>query len=569
MIIAIIGFVKPDPKYHDLNKNPGLLPLRLGNAQVKTNSWTFVQIYDLSEIIAKFGEINNSFDQLKNLILSTFKNNQTNKEFFNTINIVNLLRNKVKIQFDQLNPILTTRSKRGLINGLGEIIKSITGNLDNSDAEKFENAIHQVSETQNKMKNILNSQITILDSTVQTFKKNTDILSKDQLVLESKVKQIEIILKRRNELNRENDHYLQTQNALAQFILSFQLIYDLLEKIEVAISFSKTNTFHNSIIEPKELFIEIQNVNTLLSNDNKFPFEANIENLLLFERILTIKSFCKDNKIIFAIEIPIVKLTPYEYYHLYSIPTRTQNTFKTIIPSFEYLLLNDISHMLTNQRCQEIISNQYLCEEEVIFEDQQNIPCEVQLLKFSPSSSNCEPNTVKISKTKIKKVERSQWIVVTPSPTVATQQCQGTISRVPLNGTYLLEVNNQCEVKIKNFVLKTFKNFKDNFEPIVLPNIQFLPSSKIEREFEFKDFKLNPIKVKEIDQLHIKLEQQKESLEKLDNPVYFKQTSVYTIFLYFIVITIILCAGYQKYRRLSRKKPNGPDQPIDLKVNFG
>ena len=40
------------------------------------------------------------------------------------------------------------RNKRGLINGLGSIIKSITGNLDSQDAERYDEIFRKIEENQ-------------------------------------------------------------------------------------------------------------------------------------------------------------------------------------------------------------------------------------------------------------------------------------------------------------------------------------------------------------------------------------------------------------------------------------
>ena len=63
------------------------------------------------------------------------KSNATyNREYFNSYNIIEGLESKILEQINQLNP-KSTRQKRGIINGLGSIIKCLTGNLDNEDAK--------------------------------------------------------------------------------------------------------------------------------------------------------------------------------------------------------------------------------------------------------------------------------------------------------------------------------------------------------------------------------------------------------------------------------------------------
>ena len=53
----------------------------------------------------------------------------------------------------QIQNLFTKRIKRGLINGLGSIIKSISGNLDQNDAEKYDNLIDQLKNNQKILQN--------------------------------------------------------------------------------------------------------------------------------------------------------------------------------------------------------------------------------------------------------------------------------------------------------------------------------------------------------------------------------------------------------------------------------
>ena len=63
LVIATTG--EGYPKYTDLNKNPGLLPLKLGNAQVKIDHWSFIQIFDISNVINEFTSLQNSYRKIK------------------------------------------------------------------------------------------------------------------------------------------------------------------------------------------------------------------------------------------------------------------------------------------------------------------------------------------------------------------------------------------------------------------------------------------------------------------------------------------------------------------------
>lgn len=52
-------------------------------------------------------------------------------------------------------------TKRGLINGLGSIIKTISGNMDNDDAELLNRQIETIKLNEHDLKGALNQQISL------------------------------------------------------------------------------------------------------------------------------------------------------------------------------------------------------------------------------------------------------------------------------------------------------------------------------------------------------------------------------------------------------------------------
>lgn len=75
------------------------------------------------------------------------------------------------------------------------------------------------------------------------------------------------------------------------------------------------------------------------------------------DKVIQIKSYSKDNKIIFILEVPTVEIESYNYYHLYSFQIKHGNNFKTIIPQSKYLIQNERKYALFNEHCKEMRNN--------------------------------------------------------------------------------------------------------------------------------------------------------------------------------------------------------------------
>lgn len=499
------------------------------------------------------------------LVKDTINNNTHDhgygKEFYNTYYIIDILVHKIEVQINQLNPLHINRNKRGLIDGLGSIIKSITGNLDQSDAEKYEQAINTLSDNQRKLKTIVKDQITLLENSFNKFENITITLNKNQLVINDQIKELQRYVKEAHNQITGTYHFVHFQTILSQITYTFQIIYDTLEKIEIAITFSKLNIFHNSIINPNDLLLEISDINKYLKKNN-LPFKPTIENILIFEKLIEIKSYSKGNRITFILEIPIVESEKYNYFHLYSLPTPVKTTYKTIIPQSKYLLLNEQRYALTNKHCKEITQEEYICVDAHTTKIEVDVPCEVQLLLYTPNITNCHQVITEISDLKIQKIEKNQYLVIAPNGIVAVQKCAGNKDNIPLNGTYLIELNNNCEIKIKDVLLKTYQSLQPHFKNIELPKVHFNINTVPKTKLNFKTLQLENINANNgLKTIFNAIENQKEKLDNLsDTPVHFQNISFYTIIIYLIMIFVAIYCLYYVY---SKKKKNTRKPAMD------
>lgn len=532
-----------------MNLNPGLLPLKLGIAQNKVNTWTFIQIYDITNLIDEFQTLRNQYVRIKTLFENEPNITKTYKEAFHTsYNLALSLEQKISSKLRQLDPTLNNKSKRGLINGLGSIIKSITGNLDQNDAEKYEKAIQTLTDNQNKMKVIMKDQISLLGKSIQVFEGTIRNLTHNQLLLAKKIDEIENLVQSMEVNTISTFHFFYIEMIISQIITEFQEIFSILEKIEIAITFSKLNTLHNSIVESNDLLNEIKSISEHLIN-NKLPFEPKTENILLFEKIMEIKSYSKPKQFVFIIEIPIVEKESYNYYHLYPLPVPKNNSFFMIIPYTKYLLINEHNYISFNEKtCKEIIPEEFICHETNptrIAEDQL---CEIQLLRFSKNLSNCRLVPVNISESKIQKIELDYWIIVIPDHLVAVQYCGNNRENIPLKGSYLLEINSNCEVRIKDNQIRNFKNNNFYFKNIILPKIDF-EHEVYKNSMNLKPLQLNGINLNEISAVKSALEVEKQKLDFTNQSIRFDHINGWTIILYIILIIMVFSLAFKCYRK--------------------
>jgi hypothetical protein len=91
----------------------------------------------------KLQELQDIVDSISSqLITSTPELNNRTRFLFQPH--INYLKSKLSTVSIQLESFEVNRIKRGLIDGLGSVVKSITGNLDYTDALHFDRAVKEI-----------------------------------------------------------------------------------------------------------------------------------------------------------------------------------------------------------------------------------------------------------------------------------------------------------------------------------------------------------------------------------------------------------------------------------------
>ena len=158
--------------------------------------------------------------------------------------LLNHYKNEVKSKFQNLNINENLRKKRGLINGLGSVIKSITGNLDAQDAEYYDKLIDELKNNQQTIQKNLMQNYNYNNELVKQFNDTINSLKHNQLLLTSRILQIQNYTQEHSTLIDS----LFLKDIINQITLYYNSLLIALNNIEISLSFCNLNYFHETII---------------------------------------------------------------------------------------------------------------------------------------------------------------------------------------------------------------------------------------------------------------------------------------------------------------------------------
>lgn len=252
----------------DITDNAGFLLTKFKTPFLFSDNYYIHYYYNLNFTHQTHFDINNAVNKLIAIIPPGSKFNKEHNTYFRLLNFT------LETQNEKVNNLAThKRNKRGLVNGLGSVLKFITGTMDDEDRDKYDHLLNQLSQNQRK----LQSQNQIISRTHdELINKINHQLENIQINEQNLASSLSAM---KHEVAR-NSETLLIQN-LAQLTLLSNSFTNILENIENSLTFCNLNILHESIISMKEL-IKLFKINNL---------EINFENY--WEATLFIKPICR------------------------------------------------------------------------------------------------------------------------------------------------------------------------------------------------------------------------------------------------------------------------------------
>lgn len=447
----------------------------MGTARLQKNTHTITHYYNLKPIIEELQDLETQHNFLQDVIAnkSSFK-----RDLENYNKIISHLQTSIEEKLTNIIPE-RERSKRALFNGIGSVIKSITGNLDSTDGEHFDKILNDLTTNSNNFQKQLNLQYTFNKESVKRFDETIKNIEHNELLLKSRIMQLTNIVERELEI----PNILYAKDLCNQLILLYNTILSVLQDIENSITFCRIGTYHPSILKHKEL------VSILTLINEKFQIPLDPKNISDLQKLMTVNCKVEDKKIVYFLSFPINYDTIFDLYFLLSIPSLNDNGFSTIIPHSKYFLKSHSSVKPLNNAC--ILSNPFQCFQKDLDNNLNN--CESEIL-LHENANNCEQTRLDISENHIQLIpEINQYLAVFPIQETLKFESSHGVEIKEIKGIYLIELDRD------NLV---FRNEKINFKlesfgkPTILNNVN-LDISKMKNLSNTK-IKLNNLKINDI-----------------------------------------------------------------------
>lgn len=490
-----------------------------------------------------YDEYNILNNQYADLIIKINNSWHVNREIDNYNRIVKFMKNNVQNKMDNIKVNnIGNRFKRGILNGLGTIVKYISGNMDSSDNERISKILNHLKSNEKRLQEQLKIQYSVSHSLIKNFNNTVQSIKHNELILKSKILQLAVLVNQT--MNRED--MLFAKDIFQQLLTLYSSILNTLQDIENSVTFCKLGVMHPSIIRPVDLFQELLKISE--EYKNQFPFEIKFENIFDIESVIKIHCQISNNQIIYFLSIPIDFEDDFNLYHLIPIPTKRESEFVTTIPNSKFILKSKNSQFVKSLRGICAQSKIYHCSNELL--TNQNTSCEEQIL-LNEEPKSCKLTSLTIGENHLEIIpEINTYLAVFPTNENLEIQCKNQVETKTLSGIFLIKPSNDCELKYK---MKTLQfQTSSSGQPLLMDPLHFTsissrrPAFKINLEtLNFKQIPLQPM-LPIIDE---------DPLENAFSP------SLWTVVLYVTLIIVAMYIAYVKFKKIRRQKITTPKEP--------
>lgn len=396
-------------------------------------------------------------------------------------------RNIVKL-FGSISHLIDNRSRRGAwIGGIGTVLKTVFGTLDENDAFEYDQAIHSVQENQKNLLSLIKNNILVTNSVISTFNNSLYKVKQNEIKLNNAIG--ELSLKMLNLTNtlalRTHFDFILNTFETSMVTLSFQL-----EDIINAIMFCSQNILHPAVVSPTVIYRELADNMRHFANDLNLPMHLDISSIHLIVKVSTLLCYYFNYKLVFLLRIPLVSNQEYTLFNNIELPTphniNRPDIFSLIVPSTRYIAITkDKSNYCTLEsleNCKILSPAEYLCDIPIIYKADTKPNCESELISKTLTDTPLQCNIKFIfGKLNIfKPLSNNRYLYVQSEPLKLSLDCQNDrqIQEINIVGIGILSIPNKCVAYCKGTtLLPKYHNILNLTSPIKLPDFNLINSN--------------------------------------------------------------------------------------------
>ncbi|KYN09183.1 hypothetical protein ALC57_18710 [Trachymyrmex cornetzi] len=366
----------------------------------------------------------------------------------------------------------TSQNKRGLVNAIGTVSKTLFGTMDADDAKRIYEQLQLLQGNQQTIQHVAKHQLKIMNATIGHINHLEKAIAYNEDLLSNVTTKMELQLARYTQ--RENlDEYSQIILAILT-----NLMTDV-DRTEEYLVTARKGILRTSYLPLEHIIKDLREAASQLNRGLHFPFQIKLENWHSIEKYTSVNAFVINNYIFTTLRFPIIAYPTYKIIRAMPLPMyELSNVFKFIKVIHPIIAIdkeNNHYTLLRENELKECIHDitMYTCEKNFpIYQTQSDAPCEVQIFTNMPGQlRNCEYGRVLASTTLwITPTEDRTWLYSAIKNQECTITCDdGLEEKIEISKIGKIKLKGNCKLTTPDIILKTNSQLETRYIQTHLP----------------------------------------------------------------------------------------------------
>lgn len=419
---------------------PVIIFKRVSTAYISSSEWDVFAYFNLARF---FGEIQKMGNQIESM-------NETCSGKIQIASRCNQIVRRLQLDYNDIlskSDVFLTKprkSKRAILNIVGNIASDLFGVLDSRFEEKYKDDMSSINQNEEHLQILLKKQTSVLETALNVVKKNEVEIARQHHFLNEVVRNI-------SKTNDDSEYIQQFFMAALQMSDECNRLSLLVSQLLESVSNLDLKHINLNIISHTELKNQIELIHNNVEKSLMVP-DKNLYSVMQMKPYLTKKN------IIFKITIPLLLVNKFQIFQTFPTPFRFKN---------DYVIVNNISpYIITSldfkryellgeralEQCQSFDENTRICHGLNRLKSDRVGGCEWDTLTYQNNSASCEFTTTKIDEQFVK-FDDNKYIYTVVKPRVVTITCNQGILPIKLGGEGFLSLRDDCTLDSGNHIL--------------------------------------------------------------------------------------------------------------------
>lgn len=451
-------------------------------------NWTILSYFDLRHFFSEIKGVSQSISDLENVCIN-----------YKILRCVEMVR-RLKLESNDINSkadafrVSTKRSRRAILNIVGNIASDLFGVLDSRFQENYVDDMSHIHKNEEHLLTLFKNQTSVVETTL-------NIVKKEQIEMRHQHNYLNDIAKNVTKLINDADNAQQLLLTALQISNELNRLSIMQTQLLESVVNSESSHINLNVISVSQLRDQFTIIRKYVDRELVVP-EKNIYDVMRMVPFLT------KNNIIFRLTIPLISIKKYQLFKIFKIPFNAHNRSLIATNIFPYLLtdLELKSYQLLSLEtvrnyCKKYDEAVQICEKPTILLERHVRGCEWNLFMKKELSDACVMETNPIEEW-FTEYATNEWLFSLKNESEFRTICHNSqINHYKLTGEGILTLKPRCQLdtgKTMLYTQKTHHSYINNTEVIQranafkinelqIKNSTFVPSLKEFREIEFKD----------------------------------------------------------------------------------